>query len=103
MSNVAWYGLSAGPYQHFDMAVMRAVEEGLPVVRATNNGISAVIDPYGRVPEMLDLGTEGVLDALLPRAIEATFYAKLGVLVPLFFAFLCIGLSIHFNRRKGIK
>lgn len=103
VSNDAWYGLSAGPYQHFDMAVMRAVEEGLPVARATNNGISAVIDPYGRVPEMLDLGTEGVLDALLPRAIEATFYAKLGVLVPLFFALLCIGLSIHFNRRKGIK
>ncbi|MGN1063550.1 MAG: apolipoprotein N-acyltransferase [Alphaproteobacteria bacterium] len=78
VSNDAWYGLSAGPYQHFDMAKMRAIEEGLPVVRATNNGISAVIDPYGRVVASLDLGMEGVVDSPLPRSIEAPFYAKTG-------------------------
>lgn len=98
VSNDGWYGLSAGPYQHFDMAVMRAVEEGLPVVRATNNGISAVIDSYGRVVSSLDLGQEGVIDSELPRAIVATPFAKMGVIFPLILSLLCIVFSV--KRRK---
>ncbi len=78
VSNDAWYGMSAGPYQHFDMARMRAIEEGLPMARAANNGISAVIDGYGRIIASLDLGEEGVVDAPLPKALSATFYAKTG-------------------------
>jgi apolipoprotein N-acyltransferase len=57
---------------------MRAIEEGLPVVRAANTGISAVIDPMGRIAAQLGLGLEGVLDAGLPAAIPPTIYARIG-------------------------
>ncbi len=78
VANDAWYGISSGPYQHLAAAQQRAVEEGLPVVRSTNNGISAVITPYGKVEAFLPLGTEGVLDADLPRALSVTFYGRYG-------------------------
>ena len=57
---------------------MRAIEEGLPLVRAANTGISAVVDPFGRVVASLPLGVEGVLDAQLPQPIAPTPYARLG-------------------------
>ena len=57
---------------------MRAIEEGLPLVRAANTGISAVVDPLGRVVKALPLGTEGILDAPLPQAVPPTPYARMG-------------------------
>ena len=72
VTNDAWFGGSAGPYQHFHQAQLRAVEQGLPVVRAANTGISAIIDPYGRVLGELGLKKEGVVDGLLPEALPTT-------------------------------
>jgi apolipoprotein N-acyltransferase len=86
VTNDAWFGLTSGPYQHLAQARLRTIEEGLPLVRAANTGISAVIDPYGRVIASLPLGTEAVLDAELPRAIAPPFYARFGDLA--FFAML---------------
>jgi apolipoprotein N-acyltransferase len=76
LTNDAWFGTSAGPRQHFDQARTRAVEQGLPVVRAANTGISAIIDPYGRVVAELGLGEEGVIDGKLPRTLPPTLFAR---------------------------
>lgn len=79
ITNDGWYGISAGPYQHFVAARLRAVEEGLPVVRAANTGISGVIDPYGRVLAQTRLGETTVLDVNLPQPLsELTPYARWG-------------------------
>ena len=79
LTNDAWYGLSAGPYQHFAAARLRAVEEGLPLVRVANTGISAIIDPYGRVVARLGLGERGIVDGPLPMALASpTMYSRFG-------------------------
>jgi apolipoprotein N-acyltransferase len=78
LTNDGWFGISTGPYQHLQQARLRAVEQGLPVVRAANTGISAVIDPLGRIVAQLGLGVDGVLDSTLPAAIAPTIYARFG-------------------------
>jgi apolipoprotein N-acyltransferase len=78
LTNDAWYGRSSGPYQHFAIARTRAIEEGLPLVRVANNGISGVVDPEGRVLERTDLDAVGYVDAELPGAAARTPYARAG-------------------------
>ena len=100
LTNDAWFGDSFGPRQHLAIARIRAVELGLPVVRAANTGISAIIDPYGRIKAQLSLSAKGVIDSNLPIALPKTVYARLGDWI---FALLCLllaGLIIQVNRRQ---
>lgn len=90
----SWFGNSSGPRQDFTNIRLRAVEEGLPVARDANSGITAVIDPFGRVIAMLPLNYQGVLIAPLPKPLPATFYSRWGLWVPLWLACLFILLGI---------
>jgi apolipoprotein N-acyltransferase len=78
LTNDSWFGDSSGPFQHFQQARVRAIEQGLPLVRAANTGISAIVDPLGRIIESLPPDTEGVIDGELPREIPPTLYATYG-------------------------
>ena len=78
VTNDGWFGSTTGPYQHYYQSRVRAVEEGLPLIRAANNGISAVVDPYGRPLQTLGLNVRGVIDSPLPEALPPPLYAKVG-------------------------
>ncbi len=79
-SNDAWFGTGSGPLQHLNIASYRAIEEGLPIIRATPTGVSAVIDAYGRIMpgKRIGLGGLGVIDAQLPPALQPTLFSRLG-------------------------
>ncbi|MBC24678.1 MAG: apolipoprotein N-acyltransferase [Phycisphaerae bacterium] len=105
-TNDAWFGTSIGPEQHLAAARMRAVEEGLPVIRAANTGISAVIDAKGTIIQSLGLEATGVIDDDLPAALPATLYARAGdwMLSPLGVVMwlLALGLDRFASPRPGL-
>ena len=76
VTNDGWFGRTSGPYQHLAQARFRSIEQGLPLIRAANTGISAIIDPYGRTVSSLPLAVLGVLDGDLPQRIEPPFFAR---------------------------
>lgn len=99
VSNDAWFGQGSGPLQHLNIASYRAIEEGLPIIRATPTGASAVIDAYGRIASgaELSLGKLGIIDAPLPSALEITPFSQSGDLG--FWAMLLFsGLALAANR-----
>jgi len=98
-TNDAWYWRTAGPHQHFAIARMRAVEEGVPVVRAALTGVSGVVDPYGRVVASLGLDRAGTVDAPLPAAAPPTPYARFGDLA-LVVVLLSLLASVPFTRLR---
>ncbi len=93
----SWFGQTAGPYQHLHQARMRAVEEGLPVIRAANTGVSAVIGPRGERLDSIALGASGVIDTGLPGAITAPPYARFGpaILLAILLAGSALAMSLH--------
>jgi apolipoprotein N-acyltransferase len=99
VTNDGWFGNSAGPYQHLAQMRLRAIEQGLPVARAANTGISAIIDPVGRYVEMTELGKIDARDSRLPEKLQPTvyFYVQDGVLFLGLFSLFLFGL---FQRRR---
>ncbi len=91
VTNDAWFGKTSGPHQHLHQARVRAVEEGLPVIRVANSGISAVIDSQGRLLDHLGLGDRGAIDSPLPKALPPTFFARFGFRIELF---LFVGIAL---------
>jgi apolipoprotein N-acyltransferase len=99
ITNDAWFGDSAGPRQHFAAARLRTVEEGLPMLRAANTGISAVIDAHGLVTAQLGLGRRGVLVAAIPGNLPRTLFSRFGLADPLTLSLLCCCLGVWRARR----
>ncbi|MDG2242602.1 MAG: apolipoprotein N-acyltransferase [Rhodospirillaceae bacterium] len=99
LTNDAWFGGSSGPHQHLAAAQLRAAEEGLPVVRVANTGISAVVDSYGRVIGRITLGEKGILDSQLPGHLPATLFSRFGHWPFLFIALIMVLSSAGLNRK----
>jgi len=93
ISNDAWFGATSGPLQHLNIASYRAIEEGLPMVRATPTGVSAVIDAFGRIApgQALTHGKYGVIDARLPPALQPTVFNRIGDLSLLILVIISFG------------
>ncbi len=105
ISNDAWFGRTSGPLQHLNLASYRAIETGLPVVRSTPTGVSAMIDPWGRVvgDQRLEPGESGVIDARLPRPTGVTPYGRFGDLPFLLAVLAGLALAAPWRglRRRG--
>jgi apolipoprotein N-acyltransferase len=101
-SNDAWFG-SWGPPQHLAQARLRAAEEGIPVIRSTPTGISAVVDAHGQVVKALPWREAGVVDAQLPAAAAPTFFARFGNVIPLLLGFALIIAAIALGRSRRYR
>ena len=106
LTNDGWYGISAGPYQHLVAAQMRAVEEGISVVRSANSGISAVINPYGKITSKIGLAERGYVDDTVKISMSHdTLFGQYGNMIPLLMAliltaFACFGGFYVKNKTK---
>lgn len=99
ITNDAWFGRISGPYQHLALARLRAVEQGLPLFRSANTGVSAAFDPFGRETARLPLETTGFVDAALPAPLQPTPYARWGEL-PVIAALVALALAVAATGRR---
>ncbi len=98
-TNDAWFGQFSGPYQHLAQARLRAIESGLPLIRAANTGVSAVIDPHGHVRQSLGLGVQGKIDAALPAPLPKTPWMKWGSVPTVLLAILALAAALIHRKR----
>lgn len=99
VTNDAWFGNSSGPYQHLHQARLRAIEYGLPLIRAANTGISAVIDPYGRILQKLGINTDGNINTFLPKPLSGeTIYSRYGNVGYFLLVTMCALVSLGLRR-----
>ncbi|POF33994.1 apolipoprotein N-acyltransferase [Roseibium marinum] len=105
VTNDAWFGRTPGPYQHFAQARMRAIETGLPLIRAANTGISAIVDGKGEVIEARSVFEKGVIDGRLPQRLDKTFYGKFGDATFLLVAVLLVffAMVLGYNRHSRLN
>jgi apolipoprotein N-acyltransferase len=99
VTNDGWFGNTAGPYQHLAQARLRSVEQGLPQLRAANTGISAIIDPLGRVTGSQSLGTSGVIDGSIAKALPVTIYGSYGDIIAIIMLIVSFGLCFSQKSR----
>jgi apolipoprotein N-acyltransferase len=103
LTNDGWFGSTIGPPGHFHQAKVRAVEEGLPLVRVANNGISGVIDPYGRVIQTLGLNIRKSVDSPLPVSLSSTPYSRVVDFNFLILLLICLGTAFGMERRPRTR
>jgi apolipoprotein N-acyltransferase len=101
ITNDAWFGTWSGPFQHAAQSRLRAIEQGLPLVRVANTGVTGVYDARGQVKDQLDFGTAAYLDAELPGALPPTVYARFGEW-PALALYLCAALAVFSRRRQPV-
>ncbi len=94
VTNDAWFGTWSGPYQHLVQTQFRAIEQGLPLLRSANTGVSAVIDAHGRLLDAIPLGQSGYIDTALPSPRPPTFYSRFGDIPALIALLLLLGVTV---------
>jgi apolipoprotein N-acyltransferase len=99
VTNDAWFGKSTGPYQHLDIAKMRSIEYGLPMARVANTGITAFIDPFGRIVDKINLNQSGIIEVNLIKSLAPTIYEKYGA-SPLFLMIIAVILFLTLSLRQ---
>jgi apolipoprotein N-acyltransferase len=103
ITNDAWFGATSAPYQHFEQAAMRAIEEGRYLVRSANTGVSGIVDPYGRVLERTDIFQAAVLVGEARFLRTSTFYARHGDILAYASVVVTAVLLVLAPRRRRVK
>ena len=103
ISEDGWFGKSVGPYQHFSHSIFRSIEEGKSIIRSTNNGTSAYIDPYGQISEIFESTYEGVIEINQIKNTKKTFFSKYGNNMFFYFIFIYISLIFFLKTNREIK
>lgn len=99
VTNDAWFGRTPGPYQHFAQARMRSIETGVPLIRAANTGISAIVNGYGQVVRKLPIFERGIIDGNLPQRMDRTIYGRTGDRIFLIISFIIVLFAVIFRRK----